>query len=349
MPSRFALRIQFRLNQDPDWIARRLLDLARRASADEVVLFFFGEELNDGHEPLERVREWIERTRPWRRALTEAGIAVSLNPWHTLLHTDRGRRLKPGQDWQTMVDPAGKTCRAQVCPLDPGWREYYAETLRLYAREGFRVIWIDDDIRLHNHAPLDWGGCFCPLHVAEFNRRAGVQATRQEIVEACTAPGEPHPWRGLWMDMWEETFLELIAHWRRIVEAEGCRLGLMSSRPEFHAAEGRRWEDWWRALAGETAPVHRPNFWDYRDTTGAWLPEFIAVLDQNRSLQPPDVENGPEQVVPSDRRPDGPGPGHGVEPPEHQPVRLHGKRPRGRCGARPLPAGLAPDLRLAGR
>jgi hypothetical protein len=258
------------------------------------MFFFFGEEMNNGHETLEQIKEWIERSRPYRSVLAQAGVAVSLNPWHSLLHADRGRTLKPGQHWQTMVDQHGRAGQATICPLDPDWQRYYEETLRLYAQEGFRVIWIDDDIRYHNHAPLDWGGCFCPLHVAEFNRRTGVNAKREDIVARCISPGVPHPWRAAWMDMWQETLLALITRWRAIVESGGARLGLMSSTPEAHAAEGRRWRDWWTAFAGDRPPIHRPHFWGYGDTSGANLPTSIALLDQNRAVQPERLENGPE-------------------------------------------------------
>lgn len=167
MPSRFTLRMQFDLNEDPARTTARLLKLVRQAPVDEIMFFFFAEELNDGHDPLDRIRQWIERSRPYRKALAQAGVSISLNPWHSVLHLDRGRKLKPEQQWQTMVDPNGRAAQAVVCPLDPQWRAYYAETMRLYAQEGFRVIWIDDDVRYHNHDPLEWGGCFCPLHVAE--------------------------------------------------------------------------------------------------------------------------------------------------------------------------------------
>jgi len=294
MPSHFTLRMQFGPHQDPDEVTRQLLALVREAPVDEVMVFFFAEEQNDGHETMERIDAWITRSRPYRKALAEAGVQVSLNPWHSLLHADRGRALKPGQHWQTLVGPTGQTAAAQVCPLDADWQAYFAETLRRYAREGFRVIWIDDDIRYHNHGPLEWGGCFCDRHVAEFTRRAGTAATRAEIVAACTAPGEPHPWRALWLDMWQETLLAIIAGWREIVEAEGCRLGLMSSEFASHAAEGRRWAAWWRAVGGDRPPVHRPHFWSYGDTVGASLPESIALLDQNRRVQPAGTESGPE-------------------------------------------------------
>jgi len=126
-----------------------------------------------------------------------------------------------------------------------------------------------------------------------FAHRIGQPVSREELVRACTAPGPPHPWRALWLDLWEQQHLELIRSWRDTVEARGKRLGLMSSLPEQHAAEGRRWADWWKALS--TGPVwHRPHFWPYEEVTGAQLPLSLNLLDQNRSVQPAGVESGPE-------------------------------------------------------
>ena len=294
MPGHFTLRMQCDPKQDHDQGVRQLLELVRAACVDEVLLFIATDELSDGHDTLAGLTGWIESTRPYHHALKQAGVQVSLNAWHSLYHDDLGRTLKPGQDWQRMVDPNGRMSDVVVCPLDPGWRQYFEQTLRLYAREGFRVIWIDDDFRFHNHKPLAWGGCFCPLHVERFNERAGVEARRDQIVANCTAPGEPHPWRDTWLDMWDESQVELLAHWRRIVEEGGSRLGFMSSLPELHAAEGRRWPDWWKALSESDTPIHRPNYWAYGDALGSELPTFIARLDQYRSVHPPLVHSEPE-------------------------------------------------------
>ena len=125
MPSHFTLRMQFGPHQDPSDITEQLLRLVREAPVDEIMFFYFAEEQNDGHETLQRVRKWIERSRPYRDALTRAGVQVSLNPWQTLLHGDRGRTLKREQPWQRMVDPAGDEATAVVCPLDAAWRNYY--------------------------------------------------------------------------------------------------------------------------------------------------------------------------------------------------------------------------------
>ena len=294
MPSHFTLRMQFGPHQDPYDITEQLQRLVAEAPVDEIMFFYFAEEQNDGHETLERVREWVEQSRPYRETMARAGVQVSLNPWHSLLHCDRGRTLKAGQAWQTMVDFQGIAATAVVCPLDGTWQRYFIETLRLYAAEGFRVVWIDDDIRYHNHAPLQWGGCFCPLHVAEFNRRAGTQATREEIVRACLAPGAPRMWRAIWFDMWQETLLAFLDQCRKTLAAGGTQMGLMSSSMEAHGAEGRRWEAWWAAFGGGSSPVHRPHFWTYGDATGPMLIHGIAALDQNRSIHPPALETGPE-------------------------------------------------------
>ena len=146
------------------------------------------------------------------------------------------------------------------------------------------MIWLEDDMRYHNHTPLEWGGCFCPLHVAAFNKRAGTNVAWPQIMEKVLRPGEPHPWRGIWLDMWQETLLELIDECRRAVEQRGARLGLMSSSPDSHAMEGRRWDDWWRALAGDAPPIHRPNFCGYTDAVAPTLAQSTSRLDQTRGV-----------------------------------------------------------------
>lgn len=294
MSTRYVLRVQVDPTDRADDVARRLLQLAESARAEEVCVFFFNLEFNDGHETPAQITEWIEWSRPWRQALRAAGVAVSLNPGHEIGHGDWHRSRKPGQDWQPLVDPAGREATVQVCPLDPDWQAYYTDSLHRYAVEDFDVIWVEDDIRLHNHAPLEWGGCFCPLHLGSFSDRTGISTSRDELVRACTAPGPPHPWRALWLDAWQESLLEVVESWRPIVAAHGCRLGLMSSRTETHAAEGRWWDRWWAAF-----DVVRPHFWGYSDVVPSALPDSIAQLEaQQRSLPAgmisyPEIENWP--------------------------------------------------------
>ncbi len=295
MTSSITLRMQFALGHDEAIVAAEIDRVCKQAKVDEIMFFAYGEELNNGHESLPEIAAWMASIRPHKQRLEKAGISCSLNPWHTLLHIDRGRRLKPDQPWQTMVDWQGSQATSVVCPLDGAWQNYYAQAMQLFAAERFRVIWIDDDFRYHNHPPLNWGGCFCPLHVAEFNRRAGAHATREEILHACLGAGQPHPWRQIWLDMWQETALKLAERWQAIVAAHGCKLGLMSSDFDAHSAEGRHWSQWARAFAGSGPFVHRPHYWVYSDVMGKdGLANSIAMLDQNRRVEPAGSEVGPE-------------------------------------------------------
>lgn len=294
MAAHYSLRMSFGLQADREQVRGELLELCRETHADEITLMIFAETFCSGHETLDELRVWLDMIRPWKKALEKEGVSVNLNPWITVLHCDRGRSLKPSQTWQPMVDWRGRAASAVVCPLDPAWRAYYREAMALYAAERFRVIWLEDDIRLANHQPLDWGGCFCPLHVAEFNRRASTSATRDEIVSALMEPGEPHPWRVLWLDMWDDTQVAMVKEFRQVVEPHGVQLGLMSSGPMVHAMEGRRWDRWWSALSGDGPSVHRPHFTGYTDSLGSSLPLAIHMLDMNRTVQPDDVEIVPE-------------------------------------------------------
>lgn len=296
MTAHYILRLSHGLQASQECVQNELIQLCHDAPIDEVTFMIFAEPFGNGHDTLDEIRAWIDLIRPWKQVLENRGVAVSLNPWITVLHCDRGRSLKESQRWQTMMDWRGQAASTVVCPLDPGWRDYYCDTLALYAVEGFRVIWLEDDIRLANHAPLDWGGCFCPLHVAEFNRRAGTSAVREEIIAAMMQPGEPHPWRQIWLDMWDDTQVDMVRRFREVVEATSSetRLGLMSSGPMMHAMEGRHWERWWPALSGDKPSIHRPHFTGYSDAMGISIPLAIHGMDMNRSVEPDRIEIDPE-------------------------------------------------------
>ncbi|MCW5951037.1 MAG: hypothetical protein KIT69_02095 [Propionibacteriaceae bacterium] len=180
-----------RLSLDPGWTDEVglavLPELIEAGRIDDVMVFANVEELNTGHTDAgERVRyrDLAERVA---EVATRAGATMSINPWHTLMHGDYGKELAPGQDFRLMVDPSGRTASLAVCPRDPAWREYIAGLYAYYAAARPRFLWVEDDFRYHNHAPLEWGGCFCEEHLAEFSRRAGRPLSREEFVAGMLA------------------------------------------------------------------------------------------------------------------------------------------------------------------
>lgn len=266
----------------------------------EVMFFLNAEELNQGHLGIEETEIWLHTISKAKVELEKEGIIISLNPWHTLLHGDRGRKLKTNQHFRLMVDPEGTQSSCCVCPLDPEWRKYIAEIYKLYASLKPNIIWVDDDFRYHNHLPLKWGGCFCGLHLEEMSRRIGKEITREDLLHRILKPGEPHPYRKIWFDLLGESIVDVARILREAVDSvtPEVKLGLMSSDPIVHAVEGRKWDELLSALSGDHEPILRPDGGYYCEVPGREMHDFaitkheIACVPQNTRVCP-EIENFP--------------------------------------------------------
>ena len=274
-----------------------LTTFCKQARIDDVTFFVDCEELNGGHIDPEGLKPWLEMISRAKEKLQELGITTSVNPWTTLLHGDRGRRLKPGQNFTLMVDPGGNHAMAQACPIDPAWRQYTADICAQYATVNPEYIWVEDDFRFFNHPPLTWGGCFCDRHMAEYSQRADRTLARQEFVAGILKPGEPHPYRKIWLDCCRETMVEnakLIGNAVHSVSPD-TKVGLMSSNPAAHCAEARDWYGILNGLSSGTVPVNRPALMSYSEVTPQkYLWDFSAVARFTRAIVPPETEIYPE-------------------------------------------------------
>ena len=287
----YHLRVQ--VTPGPD-VHRRAQELARFCldhGVEEAVLFFAGEDWNDGILGDADLERWLEPLAACREALNAAGVSVSLNPWYTVLHTDRGRHFPEDYSFTPMVSPSGVEAKAVASFASPMWQRYIARLFARCARLGFRVIWIEDDFRYHNHAPLDWGGDFSTPMLERFAEKLGQAVTRQDVVSAILQPGEPHPWRALWQETWREAQLDAVRGIRQAVReaAPGTLLGLMSSHPSNHSIEGRDWTALFGELAVGGKAGHRPHFAGYQDSLKAALCTSSFMLDYQKELRPPSV------------------------------------------------------------
>jgi hypothetical protein len=255
----------------PTWsFEENLAELVEKLPAygvDEVIVKVDTEEFFHGQPPMDWVRDYIPRLHRVREAMETIGVVYSLNPWITLGHCDRGRdgsEQIPGLG--TMVGIDGTVCRCCACPIDPAWREHVRQVWGLYASTRPQVVWVEDDIRIFNHRPVEWG-CFCERHMEEFSRRVGREVGREELAAALTAPGQPHPWRGEWMDMHGELMADTVGHLARAVHAASPKtsMGLMSSGPRRHAMEGRDWTRFCDRLADGQTLYSRPTMGNYSE------------------------------------------------------------------------------------
>lgn len=93
---------------------------------------------------------------------------------------------KVTEDWQRTVDINGDAVR--FCPLSDGFRKYVRETMTMIAEAGAEFVMTDDDCRSFSPETE----CFCPLHVAAFNRRTGGSYTSETLRQAIrtSRPGD---------------------------------------------------------------------------------------------------------------------------------------------------------------
>lgn len=294
---RYHLRFQILPGKNAARDAAALAEFCRAHGIEEAALFIAAEEWNNGL--LSRAEEdlWFRTLREAKRVLDRSGISVSLNPWMTVLHCARGRGFPKDRRFQPMVSPLGETVKGCASFACPNWRKYISDLYGRFAKLGFRVIWVEDDFRYHNHGPVAWGGGFEPAILRRFGRKIGRAVTRQEVVRNLTKPGVPHPWRAQWLETWRELQLETADEIARAVEAkmpQETKLGLMSSSPGTHSIEGRDWHKLFAALTIGGEVAHRPNFAAYDDWPGMRNSYSILMLDRQRAFRPANCEVAPE-------------------------------------------------------
>ncbi|MEV7776002.1 hypothetical protein [Kitasatospora sp. NPDC086791] len=295
MPARYHLRFQLHPTPDAAERAAELAAFCREAGVDEVVLLLGAEELYTGHPTGEAEDHLYDTAATAVEVLRGAGLDVSLNPWVTAGHADRGRADRLG--FTPMVGPDGTVATAQASFACPRFRSWITAHYARFADLGSRVLWLEDDFRYHNHAPLTWGGGFEPLMLERLAELVGEPVTREQAVAAVTAPGAPHPWRALLQQVWRTAQLEVAAEVAAAVaKASGGRsqLGLMSSEPGVHSVEGRDWPALFDALAIDGQVSHRPHFARYGDAPGRELSFSVWMLELQRALRPAYVRSEPE-------------------------------------------------------
>lgn len=225
-----------------------------------VMLFINAEEFNLGHMTKQEAVPYVEIIKKAKSVFNAADISVSLNPWMSIGHLDRGRKLKKGQNFVTMTDMNGKKCDMVACPLDPEWKKNYFDFLSYLLKEiSPVVIWIEDDFRLHNHGDLEYGGCFCEHHMKLYNQRLSKEYTREEFSALIFSKGKGDKERRAWLDISGETMSLLAEEIGFLVKTVSPQtsVGLMSSWPDPHCAEGRKWEQIEKGLFKNGINIHR--------------------------------------------------------------------------------------------
>ena len=111
-----------------------------------------------------------------REALGKTDMPVGI-----LLQSTMGHGWVPSarSGFQTLLEGNGN--RPYIfCPLDEGFQEYIYNTVAALAKLKPDFFMLDDDTRLITGRD----GCFCPLHVAQFNRENGTSYDWRSLMRA---------------------------------------------------------------------------------------------------------------------------------------------------------------------
>ena len=143
----------------------------------------------EGKPAMEKVERYVASYRKLKRALSGSDVRLGILVQAILGHWPRVDMEI--EDWTRTVNIKGKVVR--FCPDDPGFAKYIDDTFALLAREKPAFILTDDDVRAYSHD----AECFCPRHVAEFNRRMGTNYSEKERAHRLTKYFNVAPSSGL--------------------------------------------------------------------------------------------------------------------------------------------------------
>ena len=274
----------------------KLIEFVKKGKIDDVAFFINGEELNHSHLTKAETQLWLDAIKPLQKKLSEIGVTTSLNPWTTIMHSDRGYQVNPEIGFNTFVDIDGNKAQDMACPADPTWRKYLANTYAQYASIHPRRLWLEDDFRHYNHSPLKLM-CFCNYHMQLYNEKLGKKETRAEFVKKMLQPGKPTKERQVYLDQARQEMIEtehIIEQAVHKVSPE-TDLAQMTSYPDWHALEGRDWDNLFKAQAGKGHPkVARPHLPAYNEVAplqyGRYFEEYTritaAFLGEDAELYP---------------------------------------------------------------
>lgn len=297
-----CLRLQIVPDGNEEAVIKRAVKFCINYGFDNVILVFNAEEFNDGHPNEEETRKWLGVLKKAKAAFEREGLTVSLNNWMELGHVARGITLKAGQNFSLMTDFTGQTDGLTVCPLGAKWREYFTSYVKKLVEEiEPDTFWIEDDFRLHNHPPLKDIGCFCEEHLQYFGKMLGKSLLRSDFVRQVCAPGKLTPEREAWLNGNGKIMSETAGLIARTVKSAyaAADVGIMSSNPAVHCAEGRRWFEFMESISCGGVKINRIHIPCYRETSGKdFIFEFNSISMAMRALNPPEtvilpeIENG---------------------------------------------------------
>ena len=155
-------------------LAADTLDLLRRGCINRTA--FILTLVPEGNPPADKAKVLGERFEQFRAALGKTDMPVGILIQATIGH---GWVPNTPSEFQRIVLPDGER-PYMFCPLDEAFRACIGDAVRRLAALRPDFLMVDDDFRLLTGRD----GCFCPLHLARFNREQGTAYDRETLAAA---------------------------------------------------------------------------------------------------------------------------------------------------------------------
>lgn len=211
---------------------------------------------------------FVEKANLFKEIKEElAPYGVKLSWWITLT-------LKSGktEGFQSMVKSNGEEHPFANCPLCDNFKDRFASDVATFAKIAKpESILTEDDFSIS--AAM---GCFCPLHIAEFNKRYGYDFTREELVKVLDERGdEAIAVIKNWRELLRDSQVEFANKIRTELDRESPEIPVGYMQPGYVDRDGECTEAISRALAG---PNHTPFSRIYGADYGGIQSRYIPLM-----------------------------------------------------------------------
>lgn len=290
--------------QDPAFIDALIEQIqAHPGSCDEV---WFATDY--GFPPLEIHEKDAEALKAQAEKFRRIGVRVSLQLSNSIGHGQYMRvrdctgLVYDGSPAEHMADADGTEAGYCFCWNGENFRKYTFAALRYYVRAVKPYcLWVDDDLRATNHAPVNHG-CFCDGCIGKFNTRFGTAFDREGLAEAIHKDIEI---RKKHIAFLRDTLADFTSRLAQIVaeEAPGCRMGWQGCANGGYTGYG--YDFLFDAMKKTTglAPGSRPGGGAYNDHSPAgFINKSTLIAYQNVMLpayvtdRRPEIESLPDIV-----------------------------------------------------
>ena len=164
---------------DMEHIEEYCADIERQVKEGIATMPLFNSTLTpEGNPAIDKAAMLAKTYREYKKRLDRLGVPSGILIQASIGH---GWKLNQPSAFQKYVGLTNGESPEICCPLDENFRAYIRRAAKTLALERPAHIMLDDDFRLIMRPQR---GCACPLHMAEFNRLAKTNLTREELWEA---------------------------------------------------------------------------------------------------------------------------------------------------------------------